>query len=55
MMGRGALRVAVAGIPNCGESTPVSALSGLSIRTANYPGTTVSTQEVRIKEGGEGR
>ena len=52
MMGRGALRVAVAGIPNCGKSTLVSALSGLSIRTANYPGTTVSTQEVRIREGG---
>jgi len=37
-MARGALRVAVAGIPNSGKSTLVSALSGLSIRTANYPG-----------------
>ncbi|MFP3283698.1 MAG: ferrous iron transport protein B [Nitrososphaeria archaeon] len=51
-MAHGALRVAVAGIPNCGKSTLVSALSGLSIRTANYPGTTVSIQEIRIKEGG---
>ncbi|MGC9071742.1 MAG: ferrous iron transport protein B [Acidilobus sp.] len=40
------VKIAVTGIPNSGKSTLVSWLSGAFLKTANYPGTTVSVDEV---------
>ncbi|WP_054843373.1 FeoB small GTPase domain-containing protein [Vulcanisaeta souniana] len=46
------IKVLIAGIPNCGKSTIVSELSGVTIRTANYPGTTVSINRVEYNING---
>jgi ferrous iron transport protein B len=37
----GQLRVALCGNPNCGKTTLFNALTGLSLKVANYPGVTV--------------
>ena len=42
-------RVAVVGNPNTGKSTLFGALSGLRVRTGNYPGVTVSSRIGRIQ------
>ncbi len=46
------IKVLIAGIPNCGKSTIVSELSGVTIRTANYPGTTVSINRIEYSING---
>jgi len=45
------IKVVIAGIPNSGKSTLVSRISGVFVRTANYPGTTVSVDEVSYSVG----
>ncbi|KUO79158.1 MAG: GTP-binding protein [Vulcanisaeta sp. JCHS_4] len=47
----GTTEVIVIGIPNSGKSTLVGRLSGAFIRTANYPGTTVTINEINYKIG----
>ncbi|MFP3157315.1 MAG: ferrous iron transport protein B [Caldivirga sp.] len=42
------IKIGIVGLPNSGKSTIVSNLSGLFIRTANYPGTTVSINTVNL-------
>ncbi len=46
--GAAAARVAVVGNPNTGKSTLFGALSGLRVRTGNYPGVTVSSRIGRV-------
>ncbi|GAB6944465.1 ferrous iron transport protein B [Vulcanisaeta sp. JCM 14467] len=46
------IKVLIAGIPNSGKSTIVSELSGVAIKTANYPGTTVSISKVEYSIDG---
>ncbi len=48
---RSAIKVVIAGIPNSGKSTLVNRISGTFVRTANYPGTTVSIDEVSYSIG----
>lgn len=48
---RSPLRVLIAGIPNSGKSTLVGRLSGVNIKTANYPGTTVAVNRAIAKVG----
>ena len=47
-----AIKILIAGIPNSGKSTIVSELSGVAIKTANYPGTTVSISKVEYNIDG---
>lgn len=46
------IKVLIAGVPNCGKSTIFSELSGVTINTANYPGTTVSINKVEYSIDG---
>ena len=50
-LSRSVLKVVIAGIPNSGKSTLVSRISGAFVKTANYPGTTVSINEVSYSIG----
>lgn len=45
-------RVALIGNPNTGKSTLFNALSGLRVRTGNYPGVTVEQRVGRVVWGG---
>ena len=45
-------RVALIGNPNTGKSTLFNALSGLRVRTGNYPGVTVEQRTGRVVWGG---
>lgn len=47
------LRVALIGNPNTGKSTLFNALSGLRVRTGNYPGVTVEQRVGRVKWDGQ--
>ena len=44
-------RVALVGNPNGGKTTLFNALTGLSARTGNYPGTTVEHREGKATVG----
>ncbi len=46
------IKILIAGIPNSGKSTIVSELSGIAVKTANYPGTTVSINKVEYSIDG---
>src|SRR5512133_3591285 len=48
----GLLRVALIGNPNTGKSTLFNALSGLRVRTGNYPGVTVEQRIGRVTWNG---
>lgn len=43
------ITVALVGQPNCGKSTMFNAVAGFRVNTANFPGTTVSFTETRVK------
>lgn len=45
--------IALLGSPNCGKSTLFNRLAGLSARTGNYPGVTVTRSRGRVKLSGE--
>ncbi|MCG2886062.1 MAG: ferrous iron transport protein B [Vulcanisaeta sp.] len=47
----GVIKVIIIGTPNSGKSTLISRLSGVFMRTANYPGTTVTINEINYKIG----
>lgn len=49
-----AMRVALAGNPNCGKTTLFNALTGLRAHTANYPGTTIECRLGRCANGAAG-
>ncbi|MFO1003966.1 MAG: ferrous iron transport protein B [Planctomycetaceae bacterium] len=46
------LRVALIGNPNTGKSTLFNALSGMRVRTGNYPGVTVEQRVARVQWDG---
>ncbi len=46
------IKVLITGIPNYCKSAIVSELSGVTIRTANYPGTTVSINRAEYGTNG---
>ena len=50
--GSRSLRVALIGNPNTGKSTLFNALSGMRVRTGNYPGVTVEQRVARVRWDG---
>ena len=50
-MATGALRIALAGNPNCGKTTVFNAYTGARQHVGNYPGVTVDRKEGHVRHG----
>lgn len=50
-MTTGALRIALAGNPNCGKTTVFNAYTGARQHVGNYPGVTVDRKEGHVRHG----
>jgi ferrous iron transport protein B len=51
--GRGGVRIAMVGNPNCGKTTLFNRLTGLRAKTSNFPGTTLECRSGRLQVEGQ--